>query len=469
MSLFDSLGLTSHRSRKTRRPKPQQLALEALEDRCLMTYTVIHLDTQGGRRSYGYGLNDTPTAAGESQSVANRFFKAAIWDQNGVKTEIGMLPTGRTSNAQAINNDGNVVGSSNPTPNPSTYHAFYWNGGFTDLGTLGGTPNSYGRDVNIGEQIVGFSEYSGGPAGLHHATYWSSPSAGAISDIHPVGMGGNDSRANGINDAGDIAGYSTTSSSGIHPRAIFWDAPSLTPAEIPMLPDWGLGSPVGGEAHAVNNAAQPLVAGGDYVIGGLGLKAWRAFLWNSVTGAKTDLGDLGLGGKHAIAYDVNDSGAAVGEANTTFGDSPRRAFIWDPAQGSVMKNLNDLIPSGTGWVLEYAYNINNDGWIVGAGRLNGLPRGFLLKPDTPLPPSPGPSVDPASARDVARLGIATPVIFVATEQPTARLAPVANTGVPAETAVTQESTPTIRVMAAAVVDADVLTVSALSLNHDPLA
>jgi hypothetical protein len=42
--------------------------------------------------------------------------------------------------------------------------------------------------------------------------------------------------------------------------------------------------------------------------------------------------------------------------------------------------LNDLIPPSSGWVLEYAYDVNDFGQIVGAGSLDGQPRGFLLTP-----------------------------------------------------------------------------------------
>ena len=44
------------------------------------------------------------------------------------------------------------------------------------------------------------------------------------------------------------------------------------------------------------------------------------------------------------------------------------------------KDLNDLIPSGSGWVLTEAEGINEAGRIVGVGWLNGQQRGFLLTP-----------------------------------------------------------------------------------------
>ena len=57
-------------------------------------------------------------------------------------------------------------------------------------------------------------------------------------------------------------------------------------------------------------------------------------------------------------------------------------FIWDSVNG--MRDLNDLIPSNSGWLLGDPFAINDSGQIVGLGFLNGdEQRAFLL---TPIPP-----------------------------------------------------------------------------------
>jgi hypothetical protein len=43
-----------------------------------------------------------------------------------------------------------------------------------------------------------------------------------------------------------------------------------------------------------------------------------------------------------------------------------------------MKDLNKLIPAGSGWMLQEAYGINNAGQIVGTGMHNGQEHAFLL-------------------------------------------------------------------------------------------
>jgi hypothetical protein len=45
-----------------------------------------------------------------------------------------------------------------------------------------------------------------------------------------------------------------------------------------------------------------------------------------------------------------------------------------------MQDLNTLIRSGSGWVLNSVSGINVWGQIVGSGTFNGETRGFLLTP-----------------------------------------------------------------------------------------
>jgi len=45
-----------------------------------------------------------------------------------------------------------------------------------------------------------------------------------------------------------------------------------------------------------------------------------------------------------------------------------------------MKDLNRLIPSGSGWVLSEATGINDAGQIVGSGTVHGQQHAFLLNP-----------------------------------------------------------------------------------------
>ena len=54
-----------------------------------------------------------------------------------------------------------------------------------------------------------------------------------------------------------------------------------------------------------------------------------------------------------------------------------RAALWSEGTAT---DLNDLLPPDSGWVLEWARGINEEGAIVGRGRYGGVPRAFLLAP-----------------------------------------------------------------------------------------
>ena len=54
-------------------------------------------------------------------------------------------------------------------------------------------------------------------------------------------------------------------------------------------------------------------------------------------------------------------------------------LVWDDTNG--MRNLNNLLPAGSGWTLTRATDINNDGFITGFGTNgSGDVRAFLLTP-----------------------------------------------------------------------------------------
>ena len=77
---------------------------------------------------------------------------------------------------------------------------------------------------------------------------------------------------------------------------------------------------------------------------------------------------------------TNDSGVAIGSAETTFKPARRFAFLVLNGQ---MISLNSLIPTNQNWKMERAHAINNRGQIACQGTLNGRSRFFLLTPQTP--------------------------------------------------------------------------------------
>lgn len=87
-------------------------------------------------------------------------------------------------------------------------------------------------------------------------------------------------------------------------------------------------------------------------------------------------------GSHGSA--INNNGDVVGTCwtSTSF-DVDQNAYIFS---GGVPTDLNNLIASNSGWKLQFANDINDNGVIVGTGRFNGQQRGFLLAPVPNLKP-----------------------------------------------------------------------------------
>jgi probable HAF family extracellular repeat protein len=101
----------------------------------------------------------------------------------------------------------------------------------------------------------------------------------------------------------------------------------------------------------------------------------RAFLWAG--GDALDLGVPVAEGNLSRARGINDSGDVVGEWRIGVGRQARfKAFLYEDGQ---MKDLNTLIPAGTGWDLTGAQAINENGQVVGAGTRSGQTRAFLYE------------------------------------------------------------------------------------------
>lgn len=94
--------------------------------------------------------------------------------------------------------------------------------------------------------------------------------------------------------------------------------------------------------------------------------------------------DLGtLGGAYSQGESINANGQIVGYSGIA-GTATAHAFV---TVGGVMTDLNTLLPANSGWVVNKAYGINDNGWITGDGTINGQTHAFLLKTAVPAPPA----------------------------------------------------------------------------------
>ena len=320
-------------------------------------YAVTDLGTLGGsvcagfsgQTSIGAALSDSGYVAGSSCKFTvpfNRLFGAFRWS-GGAITDLGV-----TGSALGINNAGQVVGSTGQPGFEFSGSAFIWdNGVVTGLGpVLGGF--SAALDINNQGQIVGIRGSPPNTASWR-AFLYDTPT-GAVTDLGSLG-GTFRSTATSINDAGHVAGWASLPDQNTF-HAFLWRNGVMT--------DLGALSTGHSFARAIN--ATDLVVGDSSVPAGA-----HAFAWQN--GTMSDLGTLG--GPFSAAYGVNDRAQIVGYALTeTFA---QRAFVW---RAGVMRDLNDLIPASSGWILREARAINNGGQIVGTGRVGNEDRAFLLTP-----------------------------------------------------------------------------------------
>jgi probable HAF family extracellular repeat protein len=235
-----------------------------------------------------------------------------------------------------------------------------------DLGTLGGT-SSIGLGINASGQVTGWSQLA--PLGNSPAHAFRTTATGRVSDPGTdLGtLGGSNSEGRGINASGQVTGTSFVS--GFTAQHAF----RTTPTGRVSDPGTDLGT-LGGTnsfGNSINDAGQ--VAGSSEIVVGSAVQhAFRTTATGRVSDPGADLGTLGgVGNSHA--YGINALGMVVGASDTLTG---MHAFVFD----TQMRDLNFLIPSGSGWFLVNALGINDFGQITGAGTINGETHAYILTP-----------------------------------------------------------------------------------------
>ena len=336
-------------------------------------YKVIDVGTFGGPNSVFsaaiHGLNSQGVLIGGAETPATNpdpgcftvfgpdcSVVHAFRSQNGVTTDLGVLPGGSNSFPFGINTVGWVVGASengviDPVIGIPEFFAVLWRDGqVKNLGTLGGN-ESLASDVNDRGQITGFSANTVpdsfsllGFATQTRPFLWQH---GVMRELGT--FGGPDGAAYLINELGQIVGQFTLDSNP-NPttgfpttHSILWE-PNGTPVDLGTLggtnvnPWW------------INNLGQ--------VVGQANLpgdSTYHAYSWDK--GVLTDIGTLG--GNLSVAFNVNDAGEVVGRADVP-GSQTHHAFLW---KHGVMTDLGTTAgdPCAT------AFFVNSLGQIVGDG------------------------------------------------------------------------------------------------------
>jgi probable HAF family extracellular repeat protein len=327
---------------------------------------------------------------------------SAMAQRGYIVDDLGVLPGDTSSVAWAINQGGDVVGWSTG-PTGSRAFRFTDAGGMTVLPGLPDRPRAVARDINDAGDIVGSANAGG--TDLGHAVLWS---GGSVRDLGALGTGAY-SEAWGINNLGQIVGYSYISGGGFPYHAFLYTAST---GMVDLTPDTDTGY-----ATDINDEGQ--VTGYKTAFGGYHAFRWQAgtfvdlgvlpgfahsFGWainafGQVTGSSStasgnterffrsadgaDLQDLGGAGEHNVAFGINASGEVVGTA----GQSHSRAVRYTDVDG--LQDLNTLIDPSLGWVLLGVHDINDAGQIVGYAFNNytGQTHAVRLQPTAAPPPA----------------------------------------------------------------------------------
>lgn len=252
-------------------------------------------------------------------------------------TDLGLPPNQQLFTPAAINNQGQVAGSSEWLAFRNT------NGVWENLGTLVGSTVSSAFALNGSGQVAGNSPYVNGGSS-RHATLFNS---GTNTDLGSLPLAGNYSTATGINDSTQVVGYSGANASTSNTRAFIWDSAN-------GLRDLGTLGGQYAQAFSINNAG--VVTGTSQIPTGFG--NFRAFVWDAVNGMR-DIGTIA--GDSSSGNFINANGHVVGSSTINNFDNRSHAFFYD----GTMHDLGSLGPNAFESDRSSALGINIRDEIVG--------------------------------------------------------------------------------------------------------
>jgi probable HAF family extracellular repeat protein len=330
------------------------------------SFTYVDLGTLGGPASVAMGLNDSQQVVGWSHvtgcTVDGQPCRRAFLWENGVMTDLGLLSGDEGSIARAINESGLIVGTSER----DVVAGFGVYAGFSyESGTMTAL-------ADLGTSGSTFA-YDVSDAGV---IVGSVPDPVTVRDTTAIWLAGaitnvgatephSYSRGNGINENGLLVGLA-------------WNLFSPNDATLFDGVKW---STIGGEAGPFQNAEAYDVNNSGVAVGlqAFPSGSWHPTIWTPGIPGGTDLGTL-PGHDIGELFDVNDAGWAVGHTWLDIDPGTSRAVLFD---GTTLHDLNDFLPEGSSVVLFEAREVNENGDIVGTAVVDGFFRGFMMTLDGP--------------------------------------------------------------------------------------
>ncbi len=274
----------------------------------------------------------------DSQQVVGNFWspsslgQAFLW-QNGVVAYLDGLDANKPSYAMSINNNGVIVGSSVPK-NKNRQHATEWlNGSVINLHPDNDIYDREGLATSINSQgsITGYENDNSFISYSNEGKRW-------IYDF----------QSHSINNSEKIVGSTSNH------RAAYWTVSS----GLQII------GPPSSVATSINDLDE--IAGSTFLD--------QSWIWQN--GIFQNLGIFSWT-KYIIANHINNKSQIVGEIRSSDNTGTIGGFLW---QGGVLSDLNSLISPDQNWYVLTAFDINDNGDIVGYGIHNGQQTGFLMTP-----------------------------------------------------------------------------------------
>ena len=228
------------------------------------------------------------------------------------------------------------------------------------------TPTSAPVNLSGGEltlnskgAVVGYINYAG---------FYQASLAGTRVSL-PTLKGAEGSIANWVNATGQIVGQTYGPTTGNKTVPIYWADPTGSTLAT------ALAVPAGGNITSfgmINDKGQ-IIGTTDILINGV--INFAPIYWKSPTDTSPQiLPDLPNAFQPSTVTAINNSGLIIGSSNN-------HAALWKDGK---VTDLNTAIPANSGWLLQSATAINDQGWIVGTGTLTDSTgphaSAFLIKP-----------------------------------------------------------------------------------------
>jgi probable HAF family extracellular repeat protein len=320
------------------------------------------LGTLGGNLSEGRAISANGQVTGLATLADNRTSHAFRYDGGGMHDLGAVDPIVSQSSGAAINSAGQVAGSSFVVIGEhfAYPHAMRADpgAGMTDLGTLGGH-DSTAYLINEAGMVAGEARVTG--ESFNHGFVSRAGGAGIV-DIGT--LGGDESTPYALNARGQLVGASTMAGERSLHAFLYQDG---------AMRDLGTLGGNYSSAQAINDAGE---------IAGMSTpgadQPGHLFLWRE--GAMTDLGLPGNAVGSSAATAINAAGQILG---TTFAAHGPTFFLY--SEGKFI-DVFTLLDDASGFTLNSAY-LNDAGQIAGTMRneLTGAARSFLLTPVAAVP------------------------------------------------------------------------------------